>query len=110
MSAINKSLHVALIIIRTSGGDPLFHRCYDGIIARKMLLTQSIFHELRQKSEGAECRLYSGCDRTVQPRLSTCSTAFKLVWGLALSCGKRKVAFSVMTLEVQAFSLVSITV
>ena len=34
---MNKSLHTTLIKICISGGDPVFHSCYDGVIARKML-------------------------------------------------------------------------
>ena len=33
----------------TSRDDPLFHSCYDGVIARKMSLTQSIFHQPERK-------------------------------------------------------------
>ena len=40
---MNKSLCATLIKICTSRGGPLFHSCYDSTIARKMLLTQSIF-------------------------------------------------------------------
>jgi hypothetical protein len=46
--ALNKSLHAALVKICTSGGDPLFHSSYDGVVARKMLSTQSIFHRPEQ--------------------------------------------------------------
>ena len=42
--AMNKSLHAALVNICTSGADPLYHSFYDGIIARKMLPIDSIFH------------------------------------------------------------------
>jgi hypothetical protein len=42
--AMNKSLHAALVKICTSGGGPLFHGLYDGVVARKMLPAQSIFH------------------------------------------------------------------
>ena len=45
---MNKSLHAALIKICTSGGGPLFHNSYDGVVARKMLPTQSIFHRAEQ--------------------------------------------------------------
>jgi len=41
--AMNKSLHAVLVKICTSGDGPLFHGSYDGVIARKMLLTQSLF-------------------------------------------------------------------
>ena len=41
---MNKSLHAALVKICTSGGGPLFHSSYDGVVAKKMLSMQSIFH------------------------------------------------------------------
>jgi len=44
LPAMNKSLHAALVNICTSGADPLYHSFYDGIIARKMLPIDSIFH------------------------------------------------------------------
>ena len=50
--AMNKSLHAALIKICTSGGGPLFHSSYDGVVARKMLSTQSIFHRPEQMEVG----------------------------------------------------------
>jgi len=31
-----KTLQASLIRICTSGGEPLFHSCYDGAVARKM--------------------------------------------------------------------------
>ena len=40
---INKSLHAMLVKICTSSGDSLVRNCYDGVIARKMLLTQFNF-------------------------------------------------------------------
>jgi len=61
-----------------------------------------------QTDGSQESRPYSGCDRAVQSKLAMCSMVFKLVWGLALLCCKRKVfIFSGLTLEVWAFSLVS---
>ena len=45
---MNKSLHAALIKIHTSGSGPLFHSSYDGVVARKILSTQSIFHRPEQ--------------------------------------------------------------
>jgi hypothetical protein len=36
-SVMNKILLAALVEISTSGGNPLSHSCYDGIIVRKML-------------------------------------------------------------------------
>jgi len=45
---MNKSLHAALVKIYTSGGGPLFHSLYNGIVAGKMLPTQSIFHPPEQ--------------------------------------------------------------
>jgi hypothetical protein len=46
--AMNKRLHTALIIICTTGGGPLFHSSYDGVIAKKMLPTEFIFHWPKQ--------------------------------------------------------------
>ena len=46
---------------------------------------------------------------TVQPRLTMFSVTFKLVWGMVVSCCRRKVVFfSDLTLEIWAFSLVSV--
>jgi len=45
---MNKSLCATLVKICTSEGGPLFHSLYDGVIARKMLPTQSIFHRPEQ--------------------------------------------------------------
>ena len=54
--------------------------------------------------------VYSGCGGTVRTRLAVCSMIFKLVQGLESLCWKRKaVLFSGLTLEVWAFSFVSIT-
>ena len=33
-----------LVKVCTDGGGPLFHNLYDGVVARKMLPLQSIFH------------------------------------------------------------------
>ena len=41
---MKNSLPAALIKMCTKGGKPLFHSCYDGIIARKRLPTQSVCH------------------------------------------------------------------
>jgi len=41
---MNNNLRAALVKICTSGGGPLFHSWYDGVVARKMLPTQSVFH------------------------------------------------------------------
>jgi len=46
--AMNKSLHATLIKFCTSGGGTLIHSSYDGIVARKMLPMQSIFHQPEQ--------------------------------------------------------------
>ena len=46
--AMNKSLHAALVKTRTSGGGPLFHSWYDGVVARKVLPTQTMFHRPEQ--------------------------------------------------------------
>jgi len=48
LPATNKSLHAVLVKTCTSGGGPLFHSSYDGIVARKMLPMQSIFHQPEQ--------------------------------------------------------------
>jgi len=54
---MNKSLHAVLVKICTSGGGPLFHSSYDGVVARKMLPTQSIFHRPEQMEvRGREIR------------------------------------------------------
>jgi len=39
LPVMNKSLHVMHVKTCSSGGDPLFHSYYDGIVARKALLT-----------------------------------------------------------------------
>ena len=111
LPVMNKSLHTALVKIHTSGGDPLFHSCCDGIVVRKMLPMQSIFHqpeemEVRWKVPNLD---YAECRWTGQPRMAVCSMVFKLTWVLVLSYCKRKIViFSGLTLEVQAFSLVSV--
>ena len=46
--AMNKSVHAKLVKLCTSGGGPLFHSCYDGVVARKMFPAQSIFHRPEQ--------------------------------------------------------------
>ena len=48
----------------------------------------------RWKSEGVKSRIYGGCCRTVQTRLAMCYMVLKLVWGLVLSCRKRKAVYS----------------
>jgi len=45
---MNKSLPAAHIKVCMSGADPLFHSCYEDIIARKSLPMQSILHHLEQ--------------------------------------------------------------
>ena len=87
--AMNQSLHTTLIKTCTSRGDPLSHSCHNNIV---ML---SIFHHSKQMKV-RRC-LYGGCGRSVQP---ICSMVFRLVWGLVLSCCKRKVVvFSGLTLK-----------
>ena len=56
-------------------GVSLFHTCYHSIIARKMLPTQSVF----RWPELMETRLYNGDSRTVQLRLTMCSTVLDCV-------------------------------
>jgi len=64
-----------------------------------MLLGKCYPHSLsfislhRWKSEGTKSRISGACGRTVQPRLTACSMIFQLIWGLVLSCCKRKVVF-----------------
>ena len=48
LPVMNKSLHAVLVKICTRGADPLFHGCYDDVIARKMLPMQSISHQPKQ--------------------------------------------------------------
>lgn len=43
-TAMNSSLHAALIKVCTSGGDPLLHSCYEGVAAGKMLPMWLNFH------------------------------------------------------------------
>jgi len=45
---MNKSLHAVLVKICNSGGGSLFHSPYEGVVARKMFPTQSIFHQPEQ--------------------------------------------------------------
>ena len=91
---MNKSLHAALVKICTTGGDPLFQSCYDGVIA-------SFIISKRWKSEGTKSELQHCCGRTVQPRLAMYSTILKQEWSLTLLYCKRKyIFFSVLTLEV----------
>lgn len=85
-----------LIKICVSGGELLFYTYCDNTVARNML--QFVFHWCRQmKSEGTKLKL---CGRTEHPRLTVCSTVFKVVWGLELLHCKRNDFFSGLTLEV----------
>ena len=71
-------------------------------------LSLSLISLNRWKSESAEFGLHSGCGFTIQPRWAMCSTVFKLICSLALSCCKIKVVFFPgLTLEPRAFNLVS---
>ena len=45
---MKESLHEALVKICTSGGGAPFHSSYDGVVARKLLPMQSIFHRPKQ--------------------------------------------------------------
>ena len=77
---MNKSLHAVLIKICTTEGDTLLHSYYDGIIARKMLPMQFVFHQPnRMEIRRHQICTIQWCDRTVQPTLAMCSTVFKLV-------------------------------
>ena len=51
---INKSLHATFVKISSSRGDPQFHSCYEGVVARKKLPTQSIFHQ-HEQIEASKC-------------------------------------------------------
>ena len=45
---MNKSLQAMLIKIRSRGGDPWFHSCYNSTVARKMMPTWSVHVSLAQ--------------------------------------------------------------
>jgi hypothetical protein len=107
--AMNKSLHVGLVNICNSGGDPFSH-IYDDMPSGKCCLpSPSFIAPNRWKSKGAKSGHYGGCGRTDQQNFAMCSMVFKLVRGLALSCCRRKVVFfSTLTLDIQACSLVSV--
>jgi len=111
LPAVRKNLNAALLKNLHCGSDPLFHSCYDGTVVKKMFPMLPIFSN-RWKSVGTKFKLYGECCRTVQPRSAMCSTGFKWVWGLEFLCCKRREAifFSGLTLGLQAFSLVIITV
>jgi len=92
-------------------GEPLFHSCCDGIIVRKMLPMRSIFRLFGSVHEDAKSRPHGGCGSTIQPSLAVCSAILKLAWGLVLLCCMSKVViFPGLTLQVRAFSLVSIVI
>ena len=63
--ATNKSLHAVHIKICTSGGDLLFHSCYDGVIPRKMLFRFIFLWSKQMEVRRHQSELYSGCGRTV---------------------------------------------
>ena len=48
LPVMNKSLCAAFMQICTSGGETLFHSCYGGVSAGKMLPACSIFHWPKQ--------------------------------------------------------------
>lgn len=100
---MNKSLHVTLIKICTSGDDPLFHSCYDGIIVSKMLLMQSIFHQ----PKWMEVRILDYVMGIVgeSSQDSQCALQSSNWYG---GWSSHVVFFSGLTLEVGAFSLVSV--
>jgi len=63
----------------------------------------------RWKSEGTKFKLCGGWGRTEHPRLTVCSTVFRLIWGLELLYCKRNVVFfSGLALKVWAFSSLSV--
>ena len=51
-SEMNKSLYKMLWEICISKGYPLFHSCYEGIVARRMLPMQSVFHWVKEVEDG----------------------------------------------------------
>ena len=50
---ISKSLHATLVKVCTNRGDPVFHRCCEGTVARKT----SIFHWLEQTESNLDYML-----------------------------------------------------
>ena len=106
LPAMNKSLHTALVKIHARGGDSLFHSCYDGIIARKMLPMQYIFHQTKQ----TEVRKHSiwtiqwvWCYSLskISPVLNGLQTGMRLD---VIMLQEKSCLVSGMTLEVWAFS------
>ena len=87
-------------------------RCFTAAMMALLLgkccpCSSSFIGQNRWKSEGTNSGLCSGCSRTVHPRLALCFMIFRLGWGLALSC-KKNVVLPGLTLEVWAFSLISV--
>ena len=85
-------------------------KCYDGILARKVLPMCSILHWPEEMEvKGAKSELNNEWSTAVQTRLAMYSTVFKLVWGVTLSfCKSMIIFFSGLKLEVWDFSLVSV--
>ena len=98
---INKSLQVLVKICTITDMTHCFAAVMRTLyLGRCCSYSPSFSGPNRWKTECAKSGLYCGCSWTVQPRLAVCSTVFKLVWSLALSCCKRKVVlFSHLTLE-----------
>ena len=77
----------------------------------RMLPSSPFFDLNKWKSGCAKPGLRGRYGRTAQPRLAMFAMVFKLVCCLMLSCCKRKVVFfSGLTLDVQAFSSVSVII
>jgi len=58
LPAMNMSLYAALVKTCSSGGEPLFHSCYDDVVCGKTLPMQSIFHWPKQM-EIRRCQVWS---------------------------------------------------
>jgi len=108
---MNKCLHAALIKICTSRGGPLFHSLYNDVVARKMLPTQSIFHqpeqiEVRRRQIRTIWRVWFNSPVKIDRMLDGLQTGM----GPGIIILQEKVVFfSGLTLEILAFSLVSVT-
>jgi hypothetical protein len=64
---LQKGLHAALVKICTSGDDPLFHSCDDGVVVREMLPAGPN----RWKLDGATFGQCDGCGRNSPVKLLT---------------------------------------
>jgi len=99
---MNKSLYATLIKICTSRGDSPFHRCSDGIIAKKMLPMQSIFHRPEQMEvRRHQIQIIQWVWKDSPAKTGNVLRGFQTDEGPGVSYYKRKdVFFSSLTLEV----------